>query len=606
MNLFNIIKKTNLRGYNGRGSVIVCGVFATLLASVIIWCSQTTFRAMSEWILYPVNIFAALLLALPAIMSRKVWVYAVITVLIDALIVSNLMYCRTYFTAIPAGSYMLAGNLADFTASVWDSVRWADIVFPLLTMGTVAWAYLIRSDRPWFPRLPYLYVTVGVGLIAFIGILCRGGFYKDYDRMAQSCYYSTCGVPTYTIAGHLIYNAMNEGEKITPETALEIAEWQKEKNVLRPYTPLPDSIRPRRNMVIILLESFESWLLDAKVDGKSITPYLNSLIKDPTTLYAPNMLTQVGSGRSIDAQLLLGSGMLPMMNSVYSMKYPDRDYPSLMKAMKADRNSRNIIMTCDKPITWNQEVIARTMGYDTLLHRSSWKMDELVGNPAKLSDGSFMRQSVEKLRKNDLGLNDGRPYVLTFVTYSGHNPFKLPENLKDPNFRIENAGYPERMTDYVTMAHYTDSRLAALIEYLKSRPDYAETLIVITGDHEGLAGDRAEILKSAKAKGIVSPRQMTPFIVLNSPVGGHYDGILGQIDMYPTLLALLGLDSYYWKGMGESILSPRHTAVAVSTMTGEIAGDTTDISPRMLKHILKAQRISDLSIKQMKKTEEKR
>lgn len=37
-------------------------------------------------------------------------------------------------------------------------------------------------------------------LISWSAIICRGGFYKAYDTLTQSCYYYTCGVPTYTIA----------------------------------------------------------------------------------------------------------------------------------------------------------------------------------------------------------------------------------------------------------------------------------------------------------------------------------------------------------------------------------------------------------------------
>lgn len=602
MNLSKIKKRLSLSGtpYNRRGIIMLGGMFATLLAFIIIWCSQTTFRAMSDWMLYIVNIFAALLLTLPAIVLRRVWIQTALMLLLDALLISNLMYCRTYFTAIPPDSYLLAGNLGDFTASVYDSLRWADITLPLIALATTAWAYISPARRPWRPRLPYVCVTIAAGAVAVIGMVCKGGFYNEYDRLTQSCYYSTCGVPIYTVGGHLIYNIISDDTPDTPEIRAEIADWNAEKERLRPYTPLPDSVPRRRNLVIVLLESFESWLTDTRIEGKEITPYINSLIREPGTLYAPNMLTQVASGRSIDCQLLLGSGLLPMQNAVYSMKYPDRDYPSLMKAMKADRNARCAILTCDKPITWNQEAIARSMGYDTLLDRSSWKIDEVIGNPAKLSDGSFMRQAVEKLRSGEIVADSDRPFLLTFVTYSGHNPFRLPDNLRDPAFSLPKGKYPERMADYVTMAHYTDSRLRTLIEYLRSRPDYAETLVVITGDHEGLAGDRAEILRSAAARGVVSPLQLTPFIVLNSPVAGRRDTVMGQIDMYPTLLSLLGLDSYGWKGQGQNILMPGRVEAAISSMTGETLGDTTRVAPGAMRNLRSARRISDLTIKTMK------
>ena len=90
-------------------------------------------------------------------------------------------------------------------------------------------------------------------------------------------------------------------------------------------------------------------------------------------------------------------------------------------------------------------------------------------------------------------------------------------------------------------------------------------MIVITGDHKGLAADRADILQSKVAQGIVSPKQFTPFIVVNAPVGLHYNKVMGQIDMYPTVLNLMHLDSYAWKGLGQSILDPDKYPVAVGS-----------------------------------------
>lgn len=68
-------------------------------------------------------------------------------------------------------------------------------------------------------------------------------------------------------------------------------------------------------------------------------------------------------------------------------------------------------------------------------------------------------------------------------------------------------------------------------------------MVVITGDHEGLADHRKELCHTKAGKGIISEDEFTPFIVLNSPVPMHYLKVMGQIDIYPTLLNLLGLEN---------------------------------------------------------------
>lgn len=580
-----------------RTGMMILTSFLSLMWFIIDWCSFTTFRAMSDWLLYCNNILAAIILSIPFIVSKKIWLQTAFLAIIDCLFLANIMYCRTYFTAIPPESYALAGNMADFTASIWTSLRYMDLGFPIiLIIGTIS-AYRIKPKVAPRQGVRLTFMAIILAIISGCGIICRGGFYVAYDKLTQSCYYSTCGVPIYTIGGHLGYFALDKANASSADMHKEISQWVDEHNRLMPYQGLPDSIEKRKNLVVIICESLESWPLQANAGGKAITPYLNSLIADSTTLFVPNVLTQVASGRSIDFQLLLNTGLLPMTGTVYSMKYPSATYPSINKALAEKNSSKSIIFTCDKPITWNQEAISRAFGYDSLIDRRAWNIDELIGNPGKLSDGSFLRQSVEKLRTEDIWPN-GEPMMLTFVTYSGHSPFVLPDRFKDPDFDISNANLPEKLTDYITMAHYTDSQLHTLVDYLKSRPDYDNTLILITGDHEGLGVLREELINSSKeAASLVSARQFTPVIMLNSPVYGRIDKVVGQVDIYPTLLNLLGLDEYEWKGLGCSILSLEHPGVAISSMTMEMAGDSTSIRPEVVRSLNRGRRVSDAIIR---------
>lgn len=572
--------------------VLVSGCFLTFLTFDVLWSMATTFRGMSNPALYVNALFASLALTLPYLLIRRMWIQGIVMFLLDILLEVNLMYCRTYFTAIPADSYFLAGNLKDFTASVLDSMKWCDISLPIVTIATLLAASRIESKRK-SVKCEYIYIIsiILVGVTSWLLSLSGGGYKGQIEKMEESCYYSTCVVPVYTVFGNLIYQCTQKKSSIlTADDVNEIENWISNKEKLRPYYALPDSVSGRTNLVVILCESLESWVIQCDVDGKPITPYLNSLISDSTTLYAPNVLTQVAAGRSIDCQLLLNAGLLPMMQSVYSMKYPHSTYKTITKAMKERDNVHAYILTCDKPIVWNQEVIGKAFGIDTLLHRSSWHNDELVGNPAKLSDGSFIRQSVDKLKRGEIW-KEGEPAFVQWVTYSGHNPFILPEKLKDPEFSVP-ANWPEKAVNYVTMAHYTDSALKPLIEYLKSRSDYDNTLIVITGDHEGLAANRSELIKNDKLQGIISENQFTPFIILNSPISGRYDDVMGQIDMYPTILQLMGLNDYEWKGVGQSIFEPGKPAYAISSMTNYITGDTTGIDNDVKENIATARKIS--------------
>lgn len=582
------------KSFDPRTRIIIAGGFLKFIIFDVIWCAGTTFRAMSDPALWVNAMLAGMLLGLFYVASQRLWLQAIAYVATDLLLIANLMYCRTYFTAIPLDSYLLAGNLADFTASVADSLRPADAALPIETLFIILTARSRKAGMP--ARLRYGIATTLVMLVSLgIGAI-RGGWRAHFARLQESCYYATCTTPIYTVFGSMANDYLSEpSASMLPGIRADIDTWLADQERLRPHRPMADSIAPRRNLVMIVCESLESWVIGRSVDGQELTPTLNALIADTAhTLYAPKVLTQVASGRSIDFQLLANAGMLPMQKSVYSMKYPHNTYHTLNQAIEAaDSSARSYILTCDKPVVWNQEPIARAFGIDTLIDRSAWQIDELVGNPPKLSDGSFMRQATAKMKAGEIWPEGERAFVM-MITYSGHNPFRLPDELAAVHFSDK---YPERMRDYMTMANYTDRSLATMLSYLRSRPDYDSTLIVITGDHEGLAANRAEILRTCRdAHGIVDSGQYTPLIVVNSPVGGRYADVMGQIDIYPTLLNLLGLDSARWKGMGQSILDPAKAAFAISSMTGETAGDTTTASPELMRHVKDARRISDLMI----------
>ena len=85
-------------------------------------------------------------------------------------------------------------------------------------------------------------------------------------------------------------------------------------------------------------------------------------------------------------------------------------------------------------------------------------------------------------------------------------------------------------------------------------------------------------------------------IVLNSPHPGRYDKVMGQVDIYPTILDLAGITAPGIPGLGISALSPDAPGAAIG-ITGHIAGDTTAISPETLRHLQSSYPVSSTIIR---------
>ena len=569
--------------------IFAVGIFLTFVAFDVIWCMDTTFASFSFFETYATKIIATLALAGVYALTRCRWAQIVVMALLDVLLVANLMYFRTYYSAIPASSYLEAGNLADFKASVTDSLRWADIVLPLITIATAVMAFRYKTTKrqPLTAVLKWWAAPLAGFALLLTGVnLCKGGFHKSLRSVRQSAYLCSADAPIFSVFGCIWYDITDAAEPITPEKQAEIERWLASQPKHQPA----DSVTEKRsNLLIVFAESLESWVLEKKVDGKEITPCLNRLLKEKSTLYAPNVLTQVKGGRSIDAQLMICSGLLPLMSGTYSSLYYDNTFYTLQKAMRGLKHSRSYLLTIDKVSTWNQGAVARSFGADTIISYHDFKMTEAFGTHKRIGDASFFQQCREKIERGEVW-KPGESVYMQFVTYSGHAPFKLPDHLRTITFP---ASIPEKVADYMTTAHYTDKAIGDFVAYLKTLPQYKETIVVIVGDHEGLASYRQELVENPACRGLVSDKQLTPFIVLNSPVGMRYDKFMGQIDIYPTLLNLMQLDAYRWHGLGQSILDPRKQGVAVGSVMN-VEGTGSDKEVERLKE---AHTVSDYMLR---------
>lgn len=566
---------------------------ATLLAADLLWMIQTTFRPFCFVPFYPYLLLNATILTLPAALSRRSWIQALVLFIYDFLMIANLMYCRTYFNAIPAESYLLVGNLSDFTDSVFSSFQWYYTILPLIT--ALAWIFCRRiigknTSKPKFTT--YIITVIVLIFLAWASDAWRKqSLLKTIEHIRNECKTNMCILPVYQIGGYIAFDILKDQSVLSPEDEQKVSSWlNKHHSITDPYynqRESSDTISHPSNLIIILCESFESWLLGKNVEGNELTPNLNKLLNDSSTFYAPNVLTQVGHGRSIDGQLLILAGLLPHSSTVYANQRADNTYFTLPKAMK-EKGGTSAILSGDKPQVWNQSLVVKAFGIDTLLHHTSWEFKELDGTKThSLSDGALMRQSVEKLKNGEI-LKPGNKELLIFITHSGHHPFRIDKKLRQIEFKKD---YSESIADYMIAANHTDYSIGVLIDYLKTRPDWEQTMIVITGDHEGIAQLRDQALKDPNSAELVDPKPHTPLLIINSPIPGRYDGELGQVDLYSTILDLMGWYDYPWKGIGQSIFDPSFPGLAYNP-TLDIVGDKNNTNPETINHLKESQNIS--------------
>lgn len=614
------------------------GSFATVILFDLLWSMATSFRGLGFLQTYLYAAMLALLMALPALLSRRGrWLQGAVLVAADLLALANLMYGRTYFMPIPPASYLLAGNVAEFGDAITHSLRWADLLFPLVTVLTLRLmrpapgnaasnsAYTTANPRTARLRLWGATFLAGAALCLATGAFSRMPL-PHIEHLKGECYYRATPPVVYTLPVSILADLLESNRPVSDLEKTRAAEYLEEHSRLLasaadsltyagadtiPAAPTP------RNLVFIIVESLEGWPLGAVVEGQEITPRLNRYLADTAhTFLARRVLSQVGPGRSIDGQLLMTSGLRPMADFVFSMRFPDSTYPHLARTLKADRGARSYLLSGDRATTWNQGAMARVFGFDETRFRDSWDSSESFGHPRNPSDGSFLRQVRELMEAGEIW-PEGETAFLEVITYSSHFPFTIPAEHR----RIELRGsYPEHLAEYITAINYTDNALGEFIDYILSRPDASETMIAIAGDHEALASWRDAIRSATpEAASLVEADSFIPLIVLNSPRAGVREDVMGQVDVYPTLLQLMGaLPASADEGDASASSADRPTAAATpaerfpglgfpafsplsprfaTDITGRLAGDTASVSPALLRQVLDAPAVSSSIIR---------
>lgn len=286
------------------------------------------------------------------------------------------------------------------------------------------------------------------------------------------------------------------------------------------------------NIIFILVESYMSFVSDLRINGKEVTPFLNSLQQDSSVYYNRYMQDNVTIGESSDGQFIYLTGLLPLRSTITISQARNISLPGLPKLLK--KQSRMIIPTAAS--VWRQEEMCRQYGFDNLYTNTDYE---------KRHGSDLNDEQVFQLAQR-LDYSNNKNFFSFIITMSMHQPYI--EQI-DSTFIIPvSSAIPEDLASYLSACHYTDYQIKKYFEHLKATGIYDKSLIIIAADHAVHCSDFGGVSKDL------------PFYIINAK-GLIKDNLetqkCNQIDVYPTLLDLLGIKCK-WYGMGNTLLSKKH------------------------------------------------
>lgn len=310
------------------------------------------------------------------------------------------------------------------------------------------------------------------------------------------------------------------------------------------------------NVIYVSMESLQTFMIDYQLNGQEVTPFLNSLAHDGKTFYFNNIINQTGQGKTSDAEFIMDNSLYPMSQGAVYVNKAQNTYQASPAILKTHGYTSAVFHGNYKTF-WNRNEMYRSLGYDEFFDAEYYNMTEENTKNYGLKDKPFFAESMPILESLS------QPFYTKFITLSNHFPFKMDEG---------DTEFPAAETDdnvvnqYFQSANYMDQALEQFFNDLKTSGLYDNTVVVLYGDHYGISENHNKAMEEIIGKEITpfdnAMLQRVPvFIHVPGVDGGLVNKVGGQVDVQPTLMHLLGIDTKDYLTVGSDLLSDNHREV---------------------------------------------
>ena len=524
------------------------------LAFSSLWTNPTDFFAF-----YFAKISPAIFIAAFVFIFKRKWWICVVSLLLDLWLISNMIYYRANGFFLDIDTIAMAGNMDGFWNSVWTYINWTVYAVPFTTVLLCVYCIFSskiscvnRASKSWRVFAIAMVVVAVLGLynwfwgakntketapgandgwkynfITAVEATASGNtmyFATNQWIESQSCMHFFPAMLYYYL--YQRYYHGNNDISINEIDAVEIGRFIQERQ----------NIVPSGNMVLIIGESFESWAIDLNDEhGNKIMPNLSRLSAQNNVLYCDKIKSQVMRGSSGDGQMIINTGLLPLASGAACMAYDENEYPNFAELFPFSF----VINPCSN--VWNQGKMTERYGYKKQIQNSSYSRS--VGDSVAL-----------ELAVNTLDTCH-RPFCMQIITVTTHVPFDCGGRA-NMSFADE---MPDNLRNYLNCMHYADSCIGLFLAKLENDSLMDNTTIVITGDHTIFKKSLLDEYQSfAEKYDFPLPKDMSycPLIIYSSQIKNNIriEDECYQMDIYPTITALIGKESYAFKGFGVNLL----------------------------------------------------
>lgn len=466
--------------------------------------------------------------------------YIIITsFIISSVLFGNVVFYRFFNDFLTLPVLFQTSNMADLGSSVNQLLNIKDLLYfldfvILITIIKLKPAFVTNRSFNMVESRAYLFIAIA---ISFLNL---GLAETERPQLLTRTFDREILVKNIGTYNYHLYDLFLQSKSSAQRAFADGSELVDIDNYIKANYKGPNEeffgIAKGKNVILISLESTQSFVVNRTVNGEEITPFLNDFIKD--SYYFNNFYHQTGQGKTSDSEFIVENSLYPLGRGAVFFTHSGNEYEATPEILN-EHGYFTASLHANKKSFWNRDIMYQSLGYDRFYEVNDFNVNEENSVGWGLKDMEFFEQSIQHLKEMP------KPFYAKFITLTNHFPFELEH--EDQLIEPFDSG-SQTLNNYFPTVRYQDEALKQFIQKLKEEGIYDDSVIILYGDHYGISENHNRAMEEYLGE------EVTPFVstqLQRVPLVIHIPGhkgktistVSGQIDLKPTILHLLGINT---------------------------------------------------------------
>ncbi|MEN2998310.1 MAG: sulfatase-like hydrolase/transferase [Brevinematia bacterium] len=280
---------------------------------------------------------------------------------------------------------------------------------------------------------------------------------------------------------------------------------------------------PRRNVIVIQVESLDSSVVFTDYKGQPVTPFLRSLAEE--CIFFPIVVSYHFAGYTSDAEFAVLTSLHPLKD-IPSIRYWRNYNNSIVKVLKSN-NYVAYAFHNNKGTFFGRKDAYKRMGFDKLFDITEMGLEEKGWGASDEDVFNFARNFIKKLKNTN--------FFAFIITMSTHGPFTFTE--KYYTNELFNDIEDSTTRRYFNSMSYIDKVLSNFVDFVRS--NFSNTSVIIYGDHHSSVQNSSYYKRSVAFVDEGKIIEIVPLFIIDPEIESKkFITPVSQIDISPTILYL--------------------------------------------------------------------